>query len=86
MSTAAPRPELFADVAAQFERMEQPLNMAWAKARAVGLDELQALSQQLAVIIRGYLALPPRDRVAFISQGIFARQPAAEKPGGAGPK
>jgi hypothetical protein len=77
-----PRPELFADVATQFERMEQPLNLAWMKARAVKLDELQALSQQLAVIIRGYLALPPRDRVAFISQGIFARQPAVEKSAG----
>lgn len=75
-----PRPELFEDVAGQFERLEQPLNMAWMCDRGVSLEETQALSQQIAVIIRGYLALPPRDRIAFVTQGVFNRPESPAEP------
>lgn len=75
-----PRPELFADVADQFERLEQPLNMEWMQKRHVSLEELQALSQQVALILRGYLALPPRDRIAFVTQGVFSRTPPVVQP------
>lgn len=74
-----PRPELFADVAAQFERLDQPLNLEWLKERNVSLEELQALSQQIALILRGYMALPPKDRIAFVTAGVFTR-PTVDKP------
>lgn len=75
-----PRPELLADVADQFEQLQQPLNPQWAKARSVGLEELQALGQRVALILRGYMALSPADRIAFVTAGIFTRHaPEHEK-------
>lgn len=70
-----PERELVADVADQFEQLQQPLNAEWAKARRVSLDELQALGQQIALILRGYLALSPHDQIAFVAAGIFTRHP-----------
>jgi hypothetical protein len=69
-----PRPELFEDVASQFERMDQPLNMSWMEKRNVSLEELQALSQRIALVLRGYCALSPRDQIAFVASGVFTRQ------------
>lgn len=74
-----PREELFADVARQFEQLEQPLSLAWMQQRAVSLEELQALSAKIAIILRGYCALAPRDRIAFITRGL-ANTPTEEKP------
>lgn len=75
------RDELFDDVASQFEKLEQPLSMGWMQSRKVGLEELQALSQKIALVLRGYRALPPRDRIAFVTQGVFNRPPVTDKPG-----
>lgn len=75
-----PRDDLFDDVAAQFEKLEQPLNMTWMQVRNVSLDEVQALSQKIALVLRGYRALEPRDRIAFVTQGVFkARAPGDPK-------
>jgi hypothetical protein len=68
------RAELFSDVASQFERMEQPLSLAWMQNRNVSLEELHALSGKIALILRGYMALSPADRIAFVTSGVFARQ------------
>ncbi len=76
-----PRPELFADVAQQFETGAQPLNLKWMQDRGVTLDELQAVSQQVALILRGYLALPPRDRILFVHRGVVP-SPSANHPAG----
>lgn len=67
------RAELVADVANQFEQMQQPLNPEWVQARGIGIEELQALGQQVALILRGYMALPPRDRIAFVTGGVLSR-------------
>jgi hypothetical protein len=69
--SAEPRPELFADVAAQFEALEQPMNMQWMIARCVSLEELHAVSRKCALILRGYSALTPAQRLAFVQQGLF---------------
>lgn len=69
-----PNDHLFDDVAEQFEKLEQPLNPKWMKTRNVTLDALQALSHKIALVLRGYRALAPRDRIAFVTQGIFRRQ------------
>lgn len=47
------RPELLADVALQFERMEQPLSLDWMQRRGVGLAEVIELSRAIAAILRG---------------------------------
>jgi hypothetical protein len=75
-----PREELFDDVANQFEQLEQPLNMGWMQSRGVSLDEVQALSQKIALVLRGYRALEPRDRIAFVTQGIFTHRPLISTP------
>lgn len=75
-----PRDELFDDVADQFEKLEQPLSMLWMQSRGVSLDELQALSQKIALVLRGYRALRPRDRIAFVSQGLFTPRPLISTP------
>ena len=75
-----PRDELFDDVADQFEKLEQPLSLQWMQDRGVSLDELQALSQKIALVLRGYRALPPRDRIAFVSQGLFTARPLISTP------
>lgn len=69
------RPELLDDVARQFEQHEQPLNLAWMEARGVTLEEVHALSDKIALVIRGYAAMAPRDQIAFVRQGIFNRAP-----------
>lgn len=75
-----PRDDLFDDVAAQFENLEQPLNLTWMQQRGVSLDEVQALSQRIALVLRGYRGLEPRDRIAFVSQGIFHAPPKKDNP------
>jgi hypothetical protein len=75
-----PRDDLFDDVAGQFEKLEQPLNMTWMQVRNVSLDEVQALSQKIALVLRGYRALEPRDRIAFVTQGIFTHRPLISTP------
>lgn len=65
------RPELFADVAQQFEALEQPMNLAWMQARSVSLEELHAVSRKIALILRGYCALSPEQRLAFVQRGLF---------------
>lgn len=77
--SAEPKPELVEEVAAQFEQLQPPLNPQWMAARKVSLEDVEALSQRIALVLRGYLALPPKDRIAFVSQGIFSRQ-KADKP------
>ena len=72
------RPELFADVAEQFEKLEQPLNLQWMADRRVTLEEVNALSQKIALILRGYGALTPQQRILFITQGVFELHPHAE--------
>jgi hypothetical protein len=75
-----PRDDLFDDVATQFEKLEQPLNMEWMRTRSVSLEDVQALSQKIALVLRGYRALEPRDRIAFITQGVFTHRPLISKP------
>lgn len=78
-----PRPELFDDVAEQFERLEQPLNLGWMERRGVSLAEVQALSGKIALVLRGYAALHPQDQIAFVHGGLFRRPPTdktAESP------
>lgn len=73
MSGTDPRPELFSDVAAQFENLEQPLNLQWMQDRRVTLEEVNAVSQKIALIIRGYCALEPADRIVFVTRGLMSR-------------
>jgi hypothetical protein len=52
------RSELFGDVASQFEKMEQPLNLAWMFRRLVTVDELRGVSAELGAMIRRRLGEP----------------------------
>lgn len=71
------REELFDDLSDQLERLEQPLSCEWMAARGVSIEEVEALSAKAALILRAYRALPPGDRVAFVSLGVFRPQNAA---------
>lgn len=73
-----PREILFDDVAAQLEAMEQPMSAEWMAQRHVSIDELHALSQKFALILRAYRSLKPQDRIAFVSSGVFSRAPIEE--------
>lgn len=75
---SAVRPELFGEVAGQFERGEVPLNLAWMQARGVSYEEHAALTAQIALILRRYAALKPADRIAFVTQGLFCPQPQSQ--------
>lgn len=55
---AGVRTELFADVAGQFERMEQPLNLAWMCRRFVTVAELRAVSAEVGAMLRRRLGEP----------------------------
>jgi hypothetical protein len=76
MSGIEPRPELFDEVAGQLERGEEPMNLQWVQERHVTHDELVALSGRIALILRGYTALHPADRIAFVTRGVLRDKPA----------
>lgn len=59
--------------------MEHPLSLEWMRTRKVTLEEVTALSARIAVVLRAYDALHPRDRVAFLA-GIFTAAPPVQRP------
>ncbi len=72
------RPELFSDVAGQFERMEQVCSLQWMQNRNVTLAEVQALSRELAALIRRHLGEPSGKSAVGPSETVLgARHSAA---------
>jgi hypothetical protein len=71
-----PRPELFDEIAGQLERGEVPMNLEWIETRGVTLEEYNALAGRIALILRGYTALHPADRIAFVTRGVLRNKPA----------
>lgn len=74
MQSPQPRPELFADLATHFENGAVELPPQWLKEKRVSGEELQALEQHVALILRGYFAMHPSDQMAFVSRGVFLRR------------
>lgn len=64
--------ELIEDVAGQLERDETPLDPQWIEARGISIEEARSVGQHIAIILRGYLALPPADRMRFVTDGILS--------------
>jgi hypothetical protein len=69
------RDELFGEVAGQFERDEPPMTLQWIQDRSVTHEELTALRQGIALILRGYQSLRPDERIAFVTRGVLTTRP-----------
>lgn len=73
---------LLADLAAQFERLDQPASLQWMQDRGVTLEELQAVSREAAVALRRYASLPDGPSITLgepEQTTLGARQALAEQ-------